>query len=78
MKELYLIMNQCLKNKYGIQAIISVLETLEASYSEEEQIELKTLTYVIKTYLESLQEDMNTTIAKIDNYILAIAKNSKS
>ena len=51
---------------------------MEASYSEEEQIELKSMAYVIKTYLEALQEDMNTTIAKIDNYIVAEVKDIKS
>ena len=78
MEELYLIMNECLKNKYGVMAIISVLEALETSYSEEEQIELKSMAYVIKTYLEVLQEDMNTTIAKIDNYIVIESHNKKS
>ena len=59
-------------------AIISVLEALETSYSEEEQMELKSVAYVIKTYLEVLQEDMNTTIAKIDNYIVIESHNKKS
>ena len=36
------------------------------------------MAYVIKTYLEALQEDMNITIAKIDNYIVVEAQNKKS
>ena len=78
MDELYLIMNECLKNQYSVKAIISVLETLESSYSEEEEIALKSMAYVIKTYLEVLQKDMDTTISQIDHYIVVETQNKKS
>lgn len=75
MEKLYLIMEECLKNQYGMKAVISLLETLEATYSEEEQAELKYMVYVIKTNLEALQEDMSAIIASMDNYIVLEAKN---
>lgn len=75
MEKLYLIMEECLKNQYGMKAVISLLETLEASYSEEEQAELKYTVYVIKTNLEALQEEMSAIIASMDNYIVLEAKN---
>ena len=75
MEKLYLIMEECLKNQYGIKAVISLLETLEATYSEEEQAELKYMVYVIKTNLEALQEEMSSIIASMDNYIVLEAKN---
>jgi len=75
MEKLYLIMEECLKNQYGMKAVISLLETLEATYSEEEQTELKYMVYVIKTNLEALQEEMSSIIASMDNYIVLEAKN---
>ena len=33
MEKLYLIMEECLKNQYGMKAVLLLLETLEASYS---------------------------------------------
>ena len=75
MEKLYLIMEECLKNQYGMKAVISLLETLEATYSEEEQAELKYMVYVIKTNLEALQEEMSAIIASMDNYIVLEAKN---
>ena len=75
MEKLYLIMEECLKNQYGMKAVISLLETLESTYSEEEQAELKYMVYVIKTNLEALQEEMSSIIASMDNYIVLEAKN---
>ena len=75
MEKLYLIMEECLKNQYGMKAVLLLLETLEASYSEEEQAELKYMVYVIKTNLEALQEEMKEIISHIDNYIVSESKN---
>ena len=75
MEKLYLIMEECLKNQYGMKAVLLLLETLEASYSEEEQTALKYIVYVIKTNLEALQEEMKGIISQIDNYIVSESKN---
>lgn len=75
MEKLYLIMEECLKNQYGMKAVLLLLETLEASYSEEEQAELKYIVYVIKTNLEALQEEMKEIISQIDNYIVSESRN---
>lgn len=77
MEELYLILNESLKNQYGLNALITLLETLEASYSEEKEMEIKSLTNVIKVYLEALQEDVSNTISLIDNYIVKESQNRK-
>ena len=74
--------NKVLENKQNTET-----ETVQSETEQEETEQTQSVTenggaedwkaaYI--AYLESLQEDMNTTIAKIDNYILAIAKNSKS
>ena len=77
MEELYLILNESLKNQYGLNALITLLKALEASYSEEKEMEIKSLVNVIKVYLESLQEDVNSTINIIDNYIVKEAQKRK-
>ena len=77
MEELYLILNESLKNQYGLNALITLLETLEASYSEEKEMEIKSLTNVIKVYLEALQEDVSNTISLIDNYVVKESQNRK-
>ena len=77
MEELYLILNESLKNQYGLNALITLLETLEASYSEEKEMEIKSLANVIKVYLEALQEDVSNTISLIDNYIVKESQNRK-
>lgn len=75
MEKLYLIMEECLKNQYRMKAVLLLLETLAASYSEEEQAELKYIVYVIKTNLEALQEEMKEIISQIDNYIVSESRN---
>lgn len=77
MEELYLILNESLKNQYGLNALITLLKALEASYSEEKEMEIKSLANVIKVYLEALQEDVNSTIKIIDNYIVKEAQKRK-
>lgn len=75
MEKLYLIMEECLKNQYGMKAVIFLLDILETTYSEEEQAEIKYIVYVIKMNLEVLQKDMSSIIASIDNYIVLENKN---
>lgn len=74
MNELYLIMQDFLKSEYEIKAIIALLEVLENSYSEEKQLETKAIASVVKTYLISLQKEINSTLNTMDNYLVAAAQ----
>ena len=75
MKELYLIMERCLKSEYDLKALLCVLETLEGGYSEEQQIQAKSVISVVKGYLLTLLEDVHTTTGLIDDFIVAAAAN---
>jgi len=74
MNELYSIMEECLQCHYEVKAIITLLNTLEGSYSEEEKPELKSRVCVTKTYLEAIQERMREIINRIDYYIVEEVK----
>ena len=74
MNELYLIMQDFLKSEYEIKAFIALLEVLENSYSEEKQLETKAIASVVKTYLISLQKEINSTLNTMDNYLVAAAQ----
>lgn len=69
MKELYLIMEKGLHTDYAITALLEVLNTLEAAYSEEEQKETKYTLSVIKCCLAAVQTNLHTTISSLDTYI---------
>ena len=69
MEELYLIMRDFLEVQYHQKAILCVLTTLENIYSEEEQAEIKMTIHVLKTYIESLQEETKTAINRFDTYM---------
>lgn len=48
MKHYYKIMSDILTTEYQIKAAVCVLEALEAAYSEETQLEIKSLAAVLK------------------------------
>lgn len=73
MEELYLIMDDFLQVEYRQKALLSVLKALEAYYSEDEQEELKLLVSNGKWALEGLQEQMQSSISRLDNYIALAA-----
>lgn len=73
MEELYLIMDDFLQVEYRQKALMSVLKALEGYYSEDEQEELKLLVSNGKWALEGLQEQMQSSISRLDNYIALAA-----
>ena len=73
MNELYLIMDDFLQVEYRQKALLSVLKALEGYYSEDEQEELKLLVSNGKWALEGLQEQMQSSISRLDNYIALAA-----
>ncbi len=73
MNELYLIMDDFLQVEYRQKALLSVLKVLEGYYSEDEQEELKLLVSNGKWALEGLQEQMQSSINRLDNYIALVA-----
>lgn len=73
MNELYLIMDDFLQVEYRQKALLSVLKALEGYYSEDEQEELKLLVSNGKWALEGLQEQMQRSISRLDNYIALAA-----
>lgn len=73
MNELYLIMDDFLQVEYRQKALLSVLKVLEGYYSEDEQEELKLLVSNGKWALEGLQEQMQSSINRLDNYIALAA-----
>ena len=77
MEELYLIMEDFLQVEYRQKALLSVLKALEGCYSEDEQEELKLLVSSGKWALESLQEQMQSSISRLDNYIALAAGKEK-
>ena len=50
MEHYYKIMSDLLTTEYQIKAAVCVLETLEAAYSEDTQLEVKSLAAVLKGY----------------------------
>ena len=73
MEELYLIMDDFLQVEYRQKALLSVLKALEGYYSEDEQEELKLLVSNGKWALEGLQEQIQSSISRLDNYIALAA-----
>lgn len=73
MNELYLIMDDFLQVEYRQKALLSVLKALEGYYSEDEQEELKLLVSNGKWALEGLQEQIQSSISRLDNYIALAA-----
>ena len=73
MEELYLIMDDLLQVGYRQEALLFVLKALEGHYSEDEQAELKLLVSNGKWALEGLQEQMQNSINRLDNYIALAA-----
>lgn len=69
MNELYLIMNDFLKSEYDLKALLSIISTLEAAYSEEEEQKIKFLASVVKGYLTAVEKEIRDTIGTLDNYI---------
>lgn len=65
MEHYYKIMSDILTTEYQIKAAVCVLEALEAAYSEDMQLEIKSLAAVIKGYLKTVESDTR----KIINYI---------
>lgn len=66
MDKYYKIMNDLLNSEYEIKAAVSILEILEAAYSEETHFEIKAIATVIKGYLKAVGLDMRKTINYID------------
>ncbi len=66
MEKFYKIMSDILKTEYQIKAAVCVLEALEAAYSEDTQIEIKSLAAVTKGYLKTVESDTRQIIDYID------------
>lgn len=77
MDELYLIMDDFLQVEYRQKALLSVLKALDDYYSEDEQEELKLLVSNGRWALESLQEQIQGCINRLDNYIALAAGRKK-
>lgn len=69
MNELYLIMDDFMKSEYDLKALLSIISTLEAAYSEEEEQKIKFFASVVKWYLTAVETEMRDTIGTLDNYI---------
>lgn len=70
MKEnLSVIMREFAAVEYGMNAMVSLLATLEEYYDLEHQNELKRNVNVMKRLLDSLVGELGKTIAKLDTYM---------
>lgn len=70
MKEnLSVIMREFAAVEYGMNAMVSLLATLEEYYNLEHQNELKRNVNVMKRLLDSLVGELGKTIAKLDTYM---------
>ena len=74
MEQLYLIMEDLLDAEYNQKSLLYVLETLEASYSEQEQAEVKFVVNHTKGGLKALQKEIRAAIDQLDHYIAAGCK----
>lgn len=59
-------MSDLLTTEYQIKAAVCVLETLEAAYSEDTQLEVKSLAAVLKGYLKAVESDTREIVDYID------------
>ena len=66
MDKYYKIMADLLNSEYEIKAAVSILEVLEAAYSEETHFEIKAIITVIKRYLKTVRLDIREIIDYID------------
>lgn len=66
MEHYYKIMSDILTTEYQIKAAVCVLESLEAAYSEDTQLEIKSLATVLKGYLKAVESDTRRIIDYID------------
>lgn len=66
MEQYYIIMSDILTTEYQIKAAVCVLEALEAAYSEDTQLEIKSLAAVLKGYLKAVEGDIREIISYID------------
>ena len=70
MKEnLSVIMREFAAVEYGMNAMVSLLATLEEYYDLEHRNELKRNVNVMKRLLDSLVGELGKTIAKLDTYM---------
>ena len=69
MEDLYLILRDFQEVQYYQESILCILDTLENAYSEEEQLEMKMTIHVLKTCIETLQEETKIAIRKFDSYL---------
>ena len=72
MNELYSAMEQLLLLEFKIKALAYVLGTLEATFSEETQNDVKCIVDVTTGCLEPIQADLRHTIETIDSDILKL------
>lgn len=66
MEQYYKILSDILTTEYQIKAAICILEALEAAYSEDTQLEIKSLAAVVKGYLKAVLADTREIITYID------------
>lgn len=66
MEHYYKILSDLLTTEYQIKAAVCVLETLEAAYSEDTQLEVKSLAAVLKGYLKAVESDTREIVDYID------------
>jgi len=66
METLEIIMRESLQSQYKIKLLLAVLNIIDSAYDEDEEILLKAIVSVFKVYLNSLYNDINNTINKMD------------
>lgn len=74
MEELYSIMRELLEIKYHQESLVCLLNAADMAYSDPKQTEARFIANSVKFYLRKLQEELNTTIHKIDLYIIENSK----
>ena len=73
MEELYSIMRYFLEVEYNQKSLLFVLETLEVTYSEKHEKEVKLIVNHTKGCLKALQGELRAAINRMDNYIAETA-----
>lgn len=73
MEKLYSIMRDFLEVEYNQKSVLSVLETLEAAYSGDQEEKTKLIINHTKGCLKALQRELRVAINKMDNYIAETA-----
>lgn len=70
MRELDYILGAFIDTDYSIRCLLQVMAALEEYYNVEEDKEQKNTLFILKRMLDSMEEDLQQSIERLDTYIM--------